>query len=117
MKVIFEGKMCDVLEKHDDRDMNGILFNIYTIKKGRKNIAVKVDAFNGNITETTIQGREMKNFTTDTRESKLEFKKMALEKFGATIDINDIELDTNYPFTLKGFVRNKVTKRIVKIVQ
>jgi len=54
MKVIFEGKMCDVLEKHDDRDMNGILFNIYTIKKGRKNIAVKVDAFNGNITETTI---------------------------------------------------------------
>ena len=54
MKVIFKNKMCEVIEKLEDKEIGGILYKVYKIKNGRKSMYVKVDAFNGQCFETEV---------------------------------------------------------------
>ena len=58
-----------------------------------------------------------KKYKDDDIKSKKAFQLRAHEKLGVTIKIEDIVLSDEYPYTLKGYVRNRVTKEIVKIVQ
>lgn len=54
MNVLYEGKMWEVLENHGMKDIGGITYKILTIKKGRKTLDIKIDAYNGYVAETSI---------------------------------------------------------------